>query len=101
MKPTPVVTPSQVTLMAEQLRRVDVAAEDVDTVMKAASMLEVLGDELARVIHNRDRILKNRNNKQGQLKEMRARIAELNALLERLPDGEVMSQVRAILKDVA
>lgn len=101
MKPTPVVTPSQVTLMAEQLRRVDVAAEDVDTVMKAASMLEVLGDELARVIHNRDRILKNRNNKQGQLKEIRARIAELNALLEELPDGEVMSQVRAILKDVA
>lgn len=57
------------------------AAEDVEVVMASASMLEQAGEELARVIKNRDRIMRNRNNKQEELRELREKFGELQAMV--------------------
>lgn len=72
------LTPSVMSEQAERLRRVDVAAEDVETVMEAAAMLERAGDELARVVKNRDRLMRNRNNKQQELRELREKMGEIH-----------------------
>jgi hypothetical protein len=85
--------------LAEKLRRVDVAAEDVDTVMDAAAMLSRAGTELERVLRNRDRLMRNRNNKQRAIIGLRAEIQQLRIELRAWetggPKGSALALTRA------
>lgn len=56
------LTPSRCKAVADRLRRVDVAIEDVPVVMDAAVALDEAGQEIARLARNRDRLMRNRNN---------------------------------------
>lgn len=92
------ITPHDARELAASLRRVDVAAEDVNTVMDAADALVAIADEVVKVAKNRDRIMRNRMNKQIELADLRRKVGEIHALVHDMPvDDNTSSIIRNIL----
>jgi hypothetical protein len=56
------LTPLECRALADRLRRVDVAADDVTVVMDAAAALDNAGIEILSLVRHRERVMRNRNN---------------------------------------
>ena len=67
--------------------------------MQAAKYLEEMGDDLTRVIKNRDRIMRNRNNKKRELTDLRSKVARVYAICEDDPDDGLRERIVEVLSE--
>lgn len=85
---------------AERLRRVDVAMEDVQVVMDSATMLEQAGEDLSALRKNRDRLMRNRNNKQAEVTELRGKVAAALEYIDGLDPAPRRTEIPQRVRDI-